>query len=316
MQGQNKVLKIALAAVMLSLAVIFPQLFHFFPIPNIGKYLLPMHIPVFLCGIICGPFWGLFVGGVAPVLSFFISGMPEIMRLPFMLPELAIYGISVGWFYRLFKKMKALPRLYVSLLIAMLLGRLSYFLSVIVAVNILKLNAAIWYTFIESMVFGIVGVVCQLLLIPLIMNAILHHYRRSCRNLLGEENTFVCKKGKRIHTSQKKGVAPILDLLQKDPEYLTGSRVVDKVIGRAAALLLIKGNVSGLYTEVISKHALEILNQYGRMEVSYGKCVEYIINRAGDDMCPLEKATMNIDDPQQAYDVIIETLEKLKNANK
>lgn len=313
MQIRNKTLRLTLAAVMLALTVLIPALFHFFPLPDIGKYILPMHLPVFLCGIMCGPVLGLLVGLVAPVLSFFITSMPGILRLPFMVLELGAYGLSIGIFYRLFRRSKDIVRIYASLILSMITGRLIFLSALAVMVLGFHVKGLTLQIFAEAIIFGSVGMILQLILIPVLIQTSLRFYRRSCRDLLGDDNTFVCKKGKRIHKSHKRGVAPMLELLQKDPDLLEGSQVVDKVIGRAAAFLLIKGKVSKLYTEVISKPALELLHADGTIDVSYGKCVDNIINRTGDDICPMEKATLQIADPQEAYEAIVETLHSLQN---
>lgn len=126
-----------------------------------------------------------------------------------------------------------------------------------------------------------------------------------------ENHTFVCKNGDNIYTSDKKGIAPIMDILVEKPALLKGAQVADKVIGRAAALLLIKGGISSLYTAVISEHALEVLKNTD-IHVSYDKCVDYIVNRKGDGMCPMENAVLNIDNPDEAYDVLKAKLEELR----
>ncbi len=310
---RNKTLRMTVAAAMLALAVLIPALFHFFPLPKIGNYILPMHLPVFLCGIMCGPLLGLLVGLIAPVLSFMVTSMPAIVRLPFMVLELGTYGLTIGIFYRTFRRRKDIVRIYLSLILSMLSGRIVFLAALAVMVFGFHVKGLSLQLFVEAITFGSVGIVLQLILLPLLVQVCLRIYRRSCRELLGDDNTFVCKNGRRIHKSHKRGVAPMVELLQKEPELMEGSQVVDKVIGRAAAFLLIKGKVSKLYTEVISKPALELLYADGTVEVSYGKCVENIINRTGNDICPMEKATLQISNPQEAYEAILETLEKLQN---
>ena len=313
MQIRNKTLRLTVAAAMLALSVLIPMLFHFFPLPDIGKYILPMHLPVFLCGILCGPLLGFLVGLLAPVLSFLLTSMPAVVRLPFMVLELGTYGLTIGIFYQIFRRKKDMVRIYLSLILAMISGRIVFLAALAVMVFGFHAKGLSLQIFVEAITLGSVGIVLQFIVLPLLVRTSLRFYRRSCRDLLGDENTFVCKKGKRIHKSHKRGVAPMLDLLQNDPDMLRGSQVIDKVIGRAAAFLLIKGKVTKLYAEVISKPALELLYADGTIDVSYGKCVENIINRTGDDICPMEKATLQIADVQEAYEAIVETLHKLQN---
>ena len=81
--------------------------------------LLPMHLPVLLCGFLCGGGWGALVGFTAPLLRHLIFSMPPMPGCISMAFELAAYGLIVGLLYkRLGKSMKSL---YISLLSAMVL---------------------------------------------------------------------------------------------------------------------------------------------------------------------------------------------------
>lgn len=77
-----------------ALAIVLPMAFHM--IPDAGKVFLPMHIPVLLCGLLCGPVYGLGCGILAPLLSHLFTGMPPTAMLPSMLCELAAYGMLSG----------------------------------------------------------------------------------------------------------------------------------------------------------------------------------------------------------------------------
>ena len=114
--------KLIFSALCLALCIVLPRLIG--QIPEIGKRLSPMHIPVFLCGFLCGWPWGLAVGAIAPILSSFF-GMPALYPDALsMLFELATYGAVSGILYRI------LPRkpwsVYVTLIAAMLAGRLMW----------------------------------------------------------------------------------------------------------------------------------------------------------------------------------------------
>lgn len=114
-----------------------------------------------------------------------------------------------------------------------------------------------------------------------------------------------------IYTSKKSGIAPLMDILAENPSFLNGSAVADRVIGKAAAMLMLFGNVSEVYTDVISTHALEAFDRYG-INAEYSECVPYIINRSGDGMCPMEKAVLDVDEPKEAYEVLKKKLEMMK----
>ena len=121
---------------------------------------------------------------------------------------------------------------------------------------------------------------------------------------LTESNaTFVMIWDGKTEISERRGVAPILNLLREDRDSLEGGYVADKVIGKAAALLLMYGRITALYTRVISSHALNVLKDSG-IHVVYDKLVPYVINRDGTDMCPMEKLVLEIGDPEDAFEVL------------
>ena len=118
---KNKTLKMVLSALFLALAFVLP--FITGQIPEIGSMLCPMHIPVLLCGFFCGWKWGLAVGFVAPLFRSLTLGMPPIYPTAFCMAfELAAYGAVSGLMYKLLPRKKS--SVYISLLSAMLLGRI------------------------------------------------------------------------------------------------------------------------------------------------------------------------------------------------
>ncbi len=309
---RNKTEKIVIAGLFLALGILVPQLFHIFPVANTGNVLLPMHIPVILCGITAGPSYGFVVGALSPVLSFLLTGMPAVVRMPFMVCELMVYGLVSGIIYKLLLGINNVVRVYVALIVSMICGRIAYFIGLVVAINIFDVKKLSLMAVIDAIVLGIPGIVLQLVIIPVTVLAINKVVCGKSKNLLGSSYTFVCRTGDNVITSDKKGIAPIMDILKDNPEALSGAKVSDRVIGKAAALLLIKGGISTLYTEIISSHALRVLKNNGKIRVMYGKKVPYIINRAGNGMCPMESATFDIDNPDEAYVVLLEKMNEMK----
>ena len=117
----NKILKMVLAALFLALAYVLPFLTG--QIPEIGSMLCPMHLPVLLCGFICGWPWGLVVGAVAPIFRSQTHGMPPLFPTALCMAfELAAYGAIAGLMHKILPKKK--PYIYCSLLVAMIVGRL------------------------------------------------------------------------------------------------------------------------------------------------------------------------------------------------
>ena len=89
-------------------------------------------------------------------------------------------------------------------------------------------------------------------------------------------------------TFHERGVKDLHRLLMQEPEILSGASLADKVVGKGAAALMIVGEVAWVYADVISQAAMELFDQ-SQVEVQYGEIVPNIINRAGTDICPVEK---------------------------
>ena len=119
----SSVKKIALCAVCIALCVVLPIAFHVFgPVASI---LSPMHIPVLLCGLVCGWPYGAFCGIAGPLLSHLINAMPPTAALIHMVPELCAYGLVCGLVMRFVRTGRTAVDLYCALVPAMLLGRMA-----------------------------------------------------------------------------------------------------------------------------------------------------------------------------------------------
>lgn len=157
------------AAVCLALCMVLPFLTG--QIPQIGSAISPMHIPVLLAGFICGPWWAMAVGAVAPLLRFALFGMPPIFPTGVaMCFELAAYGLVSGALYaRLPKKTS---NIYVSLIAAMLLGRVVWGI-VRVALSGVSGEPFTWAAFMAgAFLNAIPGIIIHILLIPIIVLAL------------------------------------------------------------------------------------------------------------------------------------------------
>ncbi len=160
----KKIKNLTLSAFFLALGLVLP--FLTMQIPEFGNMLLPMHIPVLLCGFICGWQYGLVVGFITPLLRSLIFGAP--MMIPNALAmafELATYGLVAGILYFLLNSKKAAT--YISLIGAMLAGRavwgvVSYFIY-----NLLTEKAFTWEIFAGgAFLQAIPGIILQLVIIP------------------------------------------------------------------------------------------------------------------------------------------------------
>ena len=166
---KNNTLKLVYSAVCLALCMVLP--FVTGQIPQIGNMLCPMHIPVFLCGILCGWPWGLGVGLVAPYLRCLLFGMPVLFPKAIAMGfELATYGFLSGLLYAKFPK--KLQYLYLGMIISMLSGRLVWG----VVRYILALSVGEKFTFAMFLSGGfttaVPGIIIQLILIPAIVMAL------------------------------------------------------------------------------------------------------------------------------------------------
>ncbi len=113
-----------------------------------------------------------------------------------------------------------------------------------------------------------------------------------------------------LRTFSRRGVADLFNLVADEPDFLRGASVADRVIGRGAALLLVKGGAREVYAQVISSGALEVLRSVG-IETSFDKEVPNIINRTGTDICPVEKLTASTSSPDEAYERIKQFLDSM-----
>jgi len=109
----SKTKKIISTAVCIAMCVVLPIALH--AIPNVGSLISPMHVPVFICALVCGPFWGVVCGLVGPFLSSVITQMPPIAYLPSMLVELAVYGFACGIIMRYIKTGRLYADIYLIL---------------------------------------------------------------------------------------------------------------------------------------------------------------------------------------------------------
>lgn len=163
-----KIKNLVFTALCIALGIVLPIAFH--SIPNAGSVFLPMHIPVLLCGLLTGPLYGLLCGMITPALSSLMTGMPPAAILPGMLCELAVYGLMTGLIFRLLKIKSFTAKTYISLIGAMICGRL---VSGVLNALIFRAGAyslQVWIT--ASFVKALPGILIQLFIIPIILIAL------------------------------------------------------------------------------------------------------------------------------------------------
>lgn len=149
-------------------AVVLPQIFHLLgdasglgTIP--GDIFLPMHLPIILVGLLAGPYAGAISGLLAPIVSFSLSGMPNITILPLMMVELFAYGLCSGMLRN--RKMPTIAKVFIT----QIAGRAAYLLAILASIYIIGNSNLHVAAVLSSMRAGIFGIVLQLILFPLIV---------------------------------------------------------------------------------------------------------------------------------------------------
>ncbi|HEY8419738.1 MAG TPA: ECF transporter S component [Clostridia bacterium] len=162
----SRTLRLCYAALFMAMGMFLPFLTG--QIPQIGNMLLPMHFGVLLCGLICGPFYGLAVGFLTPLLRSVTFQMPPLMpNAAAMAFELAAYGFVIGLIYFKFKGNKI--ALYVSLIAAMIAGRIVWGLASIVFYGFADKTFTWAIFFAGAFVKAIPGIVLQIVIIPILV---------------------------------------------------------------------------------------------------------------------------------------------------
>lgn len=166
MKNEN-VKNLALAAMFMAIGLVLP--FFTGQIPQIGNMMLPMHIPVLLCGLICGWKYGAAVGFVTPLLRSMVFGVPILYPMAVgMAFELMTYGFVIGLLYGR-SRWKCIIALYRCLIIAMLSGRIVWGLAQMIMLGVGR-DGFTYQSFLAgAFLNAIPGIIIQLILIPTVM---------------------------------------------------------------------------------------------------------------------------------------------------
>lgn len=169
-KGKAPVFNIMLAAMFMAVGLVLPFLFG--QIQQIGNKLLPMHIPVLLCGLICGWKYGLIVGFTLPLLRGMMFGMPVLFPTGIAMAfELATYGAVIGLLYS-HSSRQSVAAVYRSMVPAMLVGRGVWGAAQLLLLGI-NGKGFTWQMFMAGAFLNAVpGIILQLILIPAVMAAL------------------------------------------------------------------------------------------------------------------------------------------------
>ncbi len=159
----SSVKKAVVCSFLTAMCYVLPLAFHAI---GAGSVFSPMHIPILLCGLICGWSYGLFCGVAGPVISSLLSGMPAAVQLIYFIPELLTYGLVSGLLYRVIRSGRLYADIYLSLIPAMIAGRIVggaaqmlFYLSTSRAYSV-----ALWVS--AYLVKTLPGIVAHLVVVP------------------------------------------------------------------------------------------------------------------------------------------------------
>jgi uncharacterized membrane protein len=162
----SSVKKICITAICTALCYALPQGFHAF---GLGSVFSPMHLPVLLCGLVCGWPYGAFCGIVGPFLSHLLSGMPSATALIYMIPELCAYGLFSGLLLSRIHTGRTVADLYLALIPTMLIGRVVGGLAraLFCLATTESYGVGLWVS--AYFVTSLPAIILQLILLPVLM---------------------------------------------------------------------------------------------------------------------------------------------------
>lgn len=157
-----------ITAVSIALCVVLPIAFH--SIPQAGMIYCPMHIAVFLCGLVCAPQYAFVCGLLGPAFSCMIMAMPNAASLLPMMIELAVYGVVTSLIMKFIHTGKMYVDVYISLTVAMLVGRIVAGLLKALIFARGEFTIIAWAT--TYFVTALPGIAIQLVLVPTVYVAL------------------------------------------------------------------------------------------------------------------------------------------------
>lgn len=326
---QERLYKMILTGFFVCLGLVIPYLTgHAVGVP--GNVMLPMHIPVLMAGLFLGYRYGAVCGLMTPVISSLLTGMPPLWpTLPMMTCELITYGFVTGLLRKKFK----LP-LYVSLISAMILGRIVNGIA-FVFVMMPSGFKPVLESITGAVVTGLPGIVIQLAVIPALVKLLENRVgfgrnreqpetnieNPNLETLIAEAvqeiksgscSCILIRGDQIIYRGRGPGVQPLLELMETagGRALLKNAFVVDKIIGKAAAMIFVLGDIAGAYGITISINGKKYLEKHGK-NCRSERCVDAISDRSGKGICPIERSVLELDDPQEGYQVIAATRKAL-----
>lgn len=130
--------------------------------------------------------------------------------------------------------------------------------------------------------------------------------------LLNNSNlTCVLKLNSDEYKSEFSGIRPMLEFIDSGIDF-SGFDAADRIVGKAAAMLFVLCGIKNVYASVLSRSGEEVFLK-NNIAYEYDVLTDNIINRSGNDICPMEKAVIKIDEPLEALEAIKMTIKEMKN---
>jgi len=170
MYKMSRTKRYVLTAMCITLCAVLPLVLH--AVPGAGSTILPMHIPVLLCGLIVGWPFGLMAGLFGPLLSSFTTGMPLMAYAPIMMIELAVYGMVAGMIMPIARTKNQYANIYIALIPAMILGRIIAGIARAFMFVPETHNTHLAWFVSSYFITSAPGIIIQLILIPVIIIAL------------------------------------------------------------------------------------------------------------------------------------------------
>jgi len=143
----------------------------------------------------------------------------------------------------------------------------------------------------------------------------LQKLKKAIQILKSEDVSFVAIREEEIIKDKAIGVKPIFQRIKLNKNFFKDAVVADKIIGRAAAMLLIASGISQVYGETMSLPAIKILEEYN-IYYEFGQKVDFIHNRDNTGLCPMEETVKDIDLPKEAFELLSKTIARLMSQDK
>jgi thiamine transporter ThiT len=167
---RREIYNLVTAAMLFALGLVLPFLTA--QLASLGNMLLPMHLPILLCGFICGWRYGLFCGAALPIIRSLLFSMPVLYPSAVTYAfELAAYGFFTGFIFLLFRR-KNLTAAYAALISAMLIGRAVKGIASAVCYGIINKGYSFMMFISGSFIEAVPGIILQLLIIPAVLVAV------------------------------------------------------------------------------------------------------------------------------------------------